>query len=266
MAEILVTGGTGALGSELVPRLVTSGYDVRVLSRRENPPIPVGARAVRGDLTTGEGVAEAADGVDIVVHCATGAADNGVRGLGYRATHRSDVAPTQAMLDIAKKSGEPRFVYISIVGIDKIPLGYYRGKLDCERAIEASGLPYAILRTTQWHTLAWEFGRRLTVAPVVFVPKGVRGQLLDPSEVADRMVTLIEQGAQGHAPDMGGPVAVGLADAIRGYLRATKKRRPVIEVPVPGRAMRGFREGLNLCLDHADGRITWEEWLRTHAS
>lgn len=266
MTAVLVTGGTGALGSQLVPRLLTSGYDVRVLSRRDRPTLPVGARAFRGDLITGDGVGDAVEGVDIIVHCATGAADGGIRGTMYKPTIRSDVVPTKALLDIAKQRGTARFVYISIVGIDKIPLGYYKGKLDCERAIEGSGLPYTILRTTQWHTLAWEFGRRFTGLPLVVVPKGLRSQLLDPGEVADRMVSLIEGGVEGHAPDMGGPVALDFREIIRAYLRATNKRRVVVQVSLPGQAMAGFRAGYNLTPEHADGRITWEEWLAQHAA
>ncbi len=261
MTDVLVTGGTGALGSELVPRLITKGYDVRVLSRRDSPPFPVGARAVRGDLVTGAGIEDAVPGADIIVHCATGAADHPIRGLGHKSTIRTDVEPTRALLDIASKSGSPRFVYISIVGIDKIPLGYYKGKLDAERLIESSGLPYTILRTTQWHTLGWEFCRRFTALPLVFLPRGVRSQLLDPGEVAERMVSLIDGGVEGHAPDMGGPAALGFRDIVRSYLRAMGKRRAVIEAPVPGAAIRGFREGHNLTLEHADGRITWEQWL-----
>lgn len=266
MAEILVTGGTGALGSELVPRLITKGYGVRVLSRRENPSVPSGARAVHGDLATGDGVADAVAGADIVVHCATGAADNGVRGLGYRATKRTDVDPTKALLDLAKTSGRPHFVYISIVGIDKIPLGYYRGKLDCERAISSSGLPYTILRTTQWHTLAWEFSQRLTRSPVVAIPKGLKVQLLDPSEVAERMAELVDRGPNGLADDMGGPHILSMDDVARSYLAATGKRRVVMSVPVPGKAIAGFRAGHNLTPEHADGKVTWEQWLARRAA
>jgi uncharacterized protein YbjT (DUF2867 family) len=267
MIDVLVTGGTGALGSELVPRLITKGYDVRVLSRRENPPVPVGARAVRGDLTTGEGVAEATSGADVIVHCATGAADGGMRAvISARATERTDVEPTRVLLDIAKRNGSVRFVYPSIVGVDRIPLGYYRTKLACERVIEESGVPYTIFRSTQWHTFAAEVCRRLTAAPVVMAPKGFRSQLLDPGEVAERVVALIEQDVEGHAPDMGGPVALSLREIVRAYLSAVGKRRAVLQVPIPGKTMRGLREGLNLAPEHADGRITWEAWLEKNTA
>jgi uncharacterized protein YbjT (DUF2867 family) len=266
MAEVLVTGGTGALGSRLVPRLVAKGYSVRVLSRRSNPSVPAGAVAVRGDLTTRTGVAEATEGADVIVHCATGAADSGVRGLGYRATKRTDVEPTKALLDIAGSSGGPHFVYISIVGIDKIPLGYYRGKLDCERAIIASGLPNTILRTTQWHTLAWEFCQRFSRSPVMALLKGLKFQLLDPDEVAERMAELVDAGPAGRVADMGGPHVLDFRDIARAYLSATRKRRIVASLPLPGRTVAAFRAGHNLAPDHADGRVTWDEWLSRHVA
>ena len=258
MSEILVTGGTGDLGSRLVPKLQKSGHGVRVLSRRANPPVPAGVMAVRGDLVTGEGLSDAVAGAEVVVHCATGARDTGLRGLGHKTTVRTDVEPTKRLLTLAPNA---RFVYASIVGIDRIPLGYYRGKLDCERAIESSGVRYTILRSTQWHTLADEVCRRLTASPVVFVPKGVRLQLLDPDEVAERLASLVDDGVQGHAPDMGGPVALDFEQIARMYLKAMGKRRAVAALPLPGKAIKGFREGHNLTPEHADGKVTYEEWL-----
>src|SRR5437879_6537188 len=71
MALVLVTGGTGQLGREVVPRLVSGGHDVRLLSRQDRPSRPDGVEAVRGDVLTGDGLDRAVAGVDVVVHCAT---------------------------------------------------------------------------------------------------------------------------------------------------------------------------------------------------
>jgi uncharacterized protein YbjT (DUF2867 family) len=163
-------------------------------------------------------------------------------------------------------------VYISIVGIDAIPLGYYRAKLDTEKVIEASGLPHTILRTTQWHTLAAEFCRRLSATPVIAappviaVPKDVRMQLLDPGEVAERMTSLVEAGPSGRVDDMGGPHAIEMKDVVKIYLAARGKRRAVFSAPFPGKTIRALREGHNLTPNHADGRITWDDWLALHAT
>jgi len=263
MTQVLVTGGTGDLGRELVPRLVSKGYDVTVLSRRANPPVPAGIRVVQGDLTTGAGLEDALAGAEVIVHCATGSRDTGIRGLGYKAPKKTDVDPTGRMLDAVKAKGSaPHVVYISIVGVDKIPLGYYRAKLESEQAIERSGLPYSILRTTQWHTLADEFSRRMSLSPVVAVPKGLKSQLLDAGEVADRMAAIVDQGPSQHVPDMGGPEILDMSDVVKSWLEAKGKRRAVLSVPIPGKAATGFAAGHNLTPGHADGRITWDQWLR----
>lgn len=266
MTQVLVTGGTGDLGRELVPRLVSRGYDVTVLSRRVNPPVPAGTRAVQGDLTTGAGVEDALAGAEVIVHCATGSRDSGLRGLGYKAPKKTDVDPTDRLIAAARSKGSPHVVYISIVGVDKIPLGYYRAKLESEQIIERSGLPYSILRTTQWHTLADEFARRLSASPVLMVPKGLKSQLLDAGEVADRMAAIVDQGPSQHVPDMGGPEVLDMRDIVTSWLVAKGKRRGVLTVPIPGKAVAGFAAGHNLAPDHPDGRITWEQWLRENVA
>jgi uncharacterized protein YbjT (DUF2867 family) len=60
---------------------------------------------------------------------------------------------------------------------------------------------------------------------------------------------------------MGGPRVYPMADLVRGYLRASGKRRPILSVPIPGRAASALREGANLTPDHAVGTRTWEDFL-----
>jgi uncharacterized protein YbjT (DUF2867 family) len=246
--RVLVTGGTGVLGREIVRRL-TDQAEVQVLSRR-----PAGRPGLlQGDLSTGDGLSTALDGVDVVAHCAS-AAD-------YRHPER-DVDQTRRLLAAAAPHS-PHVVYISIVGVDKIPFGFYRAKLACERLIEQSGLPWTTLRTTQFHDLALMFLMLATKSPVVVLPRGLRGQPVDAAEVADRMAELALGKPAGRVPDLGGPeVLEGKAMAHR-YLELTHRRRPVIQVPVPGRVMAGFRAGHHLLADGGvRGTRTFEEYLR----
>jgi uncharacterized protein YbjT (DUF2867 family) len=257
MSTILVTGGTGALGSQLVPRLTARGRDVRVLSRRGSD-----TTTVRGDLRTGEGLEQAVAGVAVIAHLASGT--GGVP--SYKKAKVTDVDGTQRLIDAAKRSGSPHVVYISIVGIDEIPLGYYRAKLDAERLISSSGLPFTILRTTQFHTLAWDFCGQMSRLPAIIVPKGFRSQLVDAGEVADRMTEIVQGPPAGRVPDMGGPEVLEFSDILRRYLRIVGKRRPVAALPLPGRVVRSFSDGQNLAPDHADGSITWDEYLASRAT
>ncbi|WP_433510134.1 SDR family oxidoreductase [Nonomuraea sp. CA-143628] len=130
---ILVTGGTGRLGRRLVPRLLAAGHVVRVLSRK--PPRDGGLTMRRGDLITGEGLEEAVAGTGTIIHCATG---NG----------HADQDATRALVRAAMRTGRPHLIYVSIVGVDRVDISYYRAKLACERLLEESGLPLTIQRTT----------------------------------------------------------------------------------------------------------------------
>jgi uncharacterized protein YbjT (DUF2867 family) len=116
VAVVLVTGGTGRLGTHLVPILRGRGHDVRVLSRR------AGAGTHVGDLTSGEGLAEAAAGAELVLHAASDE-----RRLG-----RPDLEQTRRV--VAAAGAARHLLYVSIVGIDAIPLAYYKHKLACEVA------------------------------------------------------------------------------------------------------------------------------------
>lgn len=239
MGAILVTGGTGTLGRVLVARLGTAGHEVRVLSRRPGH--------YTGDLVTGAGVAEAVRDTDVIVHCASDPRKP-----------KTDVDATRNL--IAAAEGQ-HLVYVSIVGVDRIPYGYYETKLACERLVEDSGLPWTILRATQFHDLIAMAARALTRSPVVPVPAGVSFQPVDVTEVAARLVELATGAPAGRAPDFGGPAVRTSADLVRAYLRATRRRRAVVPVPLPGKVIRAVRSGANLTPDHRDGRITFEEYL-----
>lgn len=249
--RILVTGGTGRLGRVLVPQLVAAGRDVRVLTRSERAP--AAHHWVIGDLRTGSGLPDALTGIDVIVHLAT---TNG----------RGDITATRALIDAARASGRPHLVYLSIVGIDDHALGYYRAKVACESLIERSELPWTILRATQFHDLIAEICEVQRLLPVLAMPAKVDFQPIDITEVADRLAALAEGPARGRVPDMGGPQIRTATDLGRSYLRAVGRRRPVVAVPLPGRAMRDFRAGHHLAPDHRDGRITFEEFLAARGS
>src|SRR5262249_60932548 len=96
--------------------------------------------------------------------------------------------PTRA--GAAPRAGAPPLVYISIVGLDLCPHGYYRTKLRTERLISQSGLPWTVLRTTQFHDLILLACTTLARPPVMLVPAGTSFQPLDVTEVAERLAGL----------------------------------------------------------------------------
>jgi uncharacterized protein YbjT (DUF2867 family) len=246
MSRVLVTGGTGTLGRAVVPALRDRGFDVRILSRRaESEP----GRVV-GDLTTAAGLDRALTGVDLVVHAAT-------------ANGREDVTQTRNLL-AAMHAGQ-HILATSIVGIDRIPLPYYRAKLEVERQIEASPIPSTIQRATQFHDLvARIFGmqRRL---PVLVAPD-FRVQPIDVRDVAARLADLAAAPPLGRAEDLGGPAVREFRELADAWRSARDSRQRIVPLRVPGKIFAGYRSGAHLTPEHADGRISFEEYLATRSA
>jgi nucleoside-diphosphate-sugar epimerase len=164
MRRVLITGATGVLGQELIAELRASGrYAVRAASRamkasESSPDI----EWVRVDLTTGEGLSEAVRDVEVVIHAATSPDRN---------AKRVDVEGIGQLLREAKDAGVRRIVYPSIVGVDRIPLSYYRHNLAAEKLIEAGGMPFTIHRFTHFHTFVDGLLGASARLPVIVVPK-----------------------------------------------------------------------------------------------
>src|SRR5215217_3761188 len=190
--EVLVTGATGTLGRELVGAATAGGQHVRAMSRRSHVGY-TGVHWSQGDLLTGDGVDAAVDGIEVVVHCAT------------QGTRDKDVASTQNLIAAAHRVGVAHIVYVSIVGIDRIPLPYYQTKLRVERALDASGVGHTILRATQFHDLIKTSFSIQRFSPVLWTLRGVRFQPIDTRDVSARLVELIEIEPAGRVADIGGP-------------------------------------------------------------
>jgi uncharacterized protein YbjT (DUF2867 family) len=250
MTTILVTGGTGTLGRLVTERLRAGGttqaggsgggHEVRVLSRHSRP--------FAVDLREGTGLAEAVAGVDTVVHCATNP-----RG--------GDEQAARHLIEAARRAGVRHLAYISIVGVDQVPLGYYRTKLTVERLLEESGLSWTVLRTTQFHDLVLQLLAGSAKLPVMLLPAMVADQPIEVAEVAARLAELATGAPAGRVPDMGGPEVRTFPELARAYLRASGRRRPLLNVRLAGKAYRGFRAGGHLTPERAVGKVTFEQFL-----
>ncbi len=213
------------------------------------------AGTVRADLLTGAGLEEAVDGVKTLIHCSSNP---------YCQTRQTDVDGTERLLRVTQRASVSHLVFISIVGVDRNPYyPYFRVKLDAERVVERSPVPWTILRATQFHDLVLRALQLLNRLPVMLIPKGFRLQPIDTREAADRLVELALSAPAGRVPDVGGPEVLTSAELARSYLEELGRRWRLVELPLPGKAARAWREGAQLCPDRAYGKIRWEEFLRT---
>jgi len=253
-APVLVTGGTGTLGRLVVGRLRDAGRDVRVLSR-SGQHVRDGVEFVTGDLATGEGIAAAVDGAEIIVHCAGGP--------------KGDEVKARNLVRAVSPARTAHLVFISVVGADRVPMaswldramfGYFGSKLAAERIVAGSGLPFSTLRATQFHDLVLSTAQQMAKLPVIPAP-AIRFQPIEADEVAARLTELTLGEPAGLVPDMGGPRVYDMAELLRGYLRAAHRHRAIVPVRQPGKAARAFRAGANLAPERAVGRRTWENFL-----
>ena len=253
MSHILVTGGVGGLGRELTPRLQQAGHTVRVMSRQARPAnLSANLEWAQADIETGAGLGEAVSGVEAIIHAATNPAR----------PQQVDVTGTRRLLEAARNIDIRHMVYVSIVGIDRIPFFYYKAKVAAEAEVRGGGIPYTILRATQFHSFIDMLLQTLGRWPLPFVLTGFKSQPIETGEVAARLCALVNHEPAGLLPDLGGPEVLTADEMAEAWLRAQSRSRKLVRLPLPGAAAHGFRNGYNTCPDHRDGKITWAEWVK----
>jgi len=227
--NVVVTGGRGGLGREVVRGLQTRGATATAASRRTGV-----------DLATGEGLAPALAGADVIVHAATHPAK-------YRAV---DLEGTRKIISVVgDRPDPPHLIYISIVGCDLNPYPYYRAKYACELVLERSGLPVTVVRATQFHTLVSTIAKVCAHGPISVQPE-LSFQSCDHRWVAERLVdTALGEAPAGYhrSADLAGPERTTLGEAVNLLRQAAGQRPPrVIRLPAVGGTLRSFARGTNL--------------------
>ncbi|HEV8396940.1 MAG TPA: NAD(P)H-binding protein [Vicinamibacterales bacterium] len=255
--NVLVTGGTGTLGREVVRAVNAAGHRAVTMSRKPAPDVTAAPRWATADIVTGEGLPAAVADMDAIIHAAS----------DPRGDPAADEAGTRHLATAARAAGIRHLIYVSIVGIDRIPLPYYARKLAAERALASSGQPYSILRATQFHSfIDFLFGKAATYMPLVMpLPAGYHLQSVGLEDLAARLLRAIDEGPRGLLPDFGGPERMTAREAARIWKEARGVRKPIVPFPGFSGTARGFRRGYNtLPADTPPenrGRLSWRDWL-----
>ncbi len=242
--RIAVTGGAGTLGKHISAKLADRGHEVRVLSRR-SPDFPV-------DLATGAGLAAALEGCAVVVDASNASPRHAAKVL---------VAGSRRLLAAERAAGVGHHVCISIVGCDRVPMGYYRVKAEQEAVVERGPVPWTIVRATQFHELAaavLDAAGRWRVLPI---PR-LRLQTVAAAEVATVVADLAADLPRGSRVQIAGPEVVSARDLAVAWKSVTGRPALLLPLPVPGKLGRALRAGW-LTADHADvrGSASFADWL-----
>lgn len=249
--NVLVTGGTGALGHEVIRRMRESGHRPRILSRRPGADDDW----VQSDLVTGLGLEQAVHGIDAIVH----AASDPMHPRRYRAT---DVLGTRRLLTAAREAGVKHAVYVSIVGMEGVAFPYYRSKLAAEAVVRENFVPWSILRATQFHTLMEIFLDGLSKLPgLAAVPFKWQFQPVDTTEVAARLVDIVTAEPAGMHLDFGGPEVRDFKGLANSWLKIRKLDKRLFNLWLPFKFSRQWSAGSLVCPEHRNGTITFEQYL-----
>jgi uncharacterized protein YbjT (DUF2867 family) len=264
MDTVLVTGGTGHLGRDLVTRLKSS-YRVRVLAR--SPGSDPDVEWIRGNLATGEGIADALVGSQIVIHAATlsPAARRGYvlpKDL-WSSPPEVDRDGTTRLLDQAAVAGVGHILHVSIVGIDKPRVPYLRRKLEAEYLIRQGPVPWSIARATQFHWLLDRMLGKMARLPMVPLPD-LRLEPVDTTDFADYLVDSVGNGPVGRLPDFGGPEVLTFAEAFDQWRQIRQRPVRTMRIPLPPAVSNAAAAMSVSDPDSRRGTITWVDWLRSH--
>jgi uncharacterized protein YbjT (DUF2867 family) len=100
---------------------------------------------------------------------------------------------------------------------------------------------------------------------VMPLPGGFQVQSVDVAEVAHRLLRCVDAGPGGRLPDFGGPEAMTLWDAAREWRAVRGVKKPLLSIPLPGRAAAALRVGANTVPAGEHGTLGWRDWLHAHA-
>jgi uncharacterized protein YbjT (DUF2867 family) len=255
--RVLVIGGSGVVGRPAASALLQRGHQVAVLTRSGTAG-PLGTEALRGDLTTGAGLETALAGVDCVVDCAN------VTTISKTTAVRYFTDTTTRLGRLAEAAGVKHHVVLSIVGVDKVPYGYYIAKLAQEQAVLAGPVPHTVLRVTQFHEFAGQVMEQSSFGRFAIVPRMVT-QPIAASEVGAALAEVVDDGPRGRVPDIGGPRVEHLPDLARQLVKHRGLRKTVIGLRMPGKAGRGMNSPDQLPGPGAVLRgPTFTDWLVDH--
>ena len=246
--RIAVAGGTGTIGRRIAVALSRDGHEIRVLSRNA-PRYPV-------DLTTGAGLEAALAGCEVVVDASNGPPSRKARAVLVEGSRR--------LLEAEARAGVRHHVCLSIVGIEDVPMAYYQVKLEQERVVETAGLPWTIVRSTQFHDLLGALlsacGRRH-----VLPSARARFQPVDVDQAADVAAAVAAATPRLARMTVAGPEVHDLRALGRIWREATGHRAIEIPLPLPGKVGRALREGRLTCANpDVRGTRTFAAWLQAN--
>lgn len=209
--KIVVIGGSGLIGTKVVDRLRRAGHEVVPASTKSGV-----------NILTGEGLATAMAGAEVVVDVANSPSFEDQPAMDFFVTAGRNLSAAE------KTAGVSHHVALSVVGTERLlNSGYFRAKMAQEEAVRTSGIPFTIVRATQFFEFLGGIagsgtrGETIHMSPALFQPIG-------SEDVADAVADAALAPPRNGIIEVGGPERIPLDEAVRKYLAATHDPRTVV--------------------------------------
>src|SRR5499433_1812499 len=244
--KIVVIGGTGLIGSKTVAILRHGGHEVVAASPN------TGVNTI-----TGEGLKEALAGAQVVIDLANAPSWEDKAVLEFFQTSGRNLLAAEAA------AGVRHHVAVSIVGTDRMPdNGYFRAKVAQEKLIEASGIPYTIIRSTQFLEFIKGIADSSADGNKVRIPPGLF-QPIAADDVAAVVAEVALAAPRRGIVEIAGPERAPFSEIVARYLKAVGDPREVVSDPeAPYYGARVEERSLVPLGEARLGRIGLDEWLR----
>ncbi|WP_125720479.1 SDR family oxidoreductase [Flavobacterium ustbae] len=209
--KILVIGGTGLIGANVAEKLITKGHEVIIGSP---------SRGI--NIITGEGLSESLKGTDVVIDLSNSSSPEEENALNFFKTAGKNLVEAEQV------AGVKHHLVLSIVGIDHVQyIGYLRAKKKQEDIIKNSGIPYTIIRSTQFHE------HLSTIIAVQGEDDNVYVSTLDfqpiaAEDVARYVVQLALEKAKNDTIEIAGPELAPMDEFVSRYIDFTGQSKKVI--------------------------------------
>lgn len=248
--KIVVIGGSGLIGKKLVGKLRDQGHEVLAAS----PSTGVNA-------LTGAGLSDALAGAAVVVDVSNSPSFEDQAVMEFFETSARNLLPAE------KAAGVKHHIALSVVGTDRLQAsGYFRAKLVQERAIQASGIPYTIVRATQFFEFVGAIAQGSTDGPTVRLPAAMM-QPIFSDDVAATLVDVALAEPTNGIVNLAGPDRIRMDDLVRRFLAANDDSRTVVTDPAAGYFGTPVdNESLVPLGDSRLGRVHFDAWLRENVA